>query len=150
MKLFLTNTPMGLKPVYDEDYEEKKKLKLNETYAVEITLARNLQFHRKFFVLIGIGFNNSKRVAASEESAKTDDKIIPLTKKSYRALVIMKSGYVDMINIGKGIMVLPKSIAFENMSEETFRDLYSKALDFIIEDTQADRELFEKELSTFI
>lgn len=127
-----------------------KKLKNDVVYEAEIKEIRSYPFLQKFFVLVTVGFNNSKRVARSEELAKTDDKVIPLTKKSYRSLVIMKAGYVDMINTGKGIMVLPKSIAFDNMDEETFADLYSRALDFIIEDTEADRELFEKELAMFI
>lgn len=30
MEILLYNTPSGLKPCYDEDYDEKKKLKMNK------------------------------------------------------------------------------------------------------------------------
>ncbi|WP_427910585.1 DUF1367 family protein [Parabacteroides chongii] len=41
-----------MKPCYDSDYDEKKKLKLGHTYKARITLARNIDFHRKYFQLI--------------------------------------------------------------------------------------------------
>jgi hypothetical protein len=57
MRLRLLNTPQGLKPCYDEDYEEKRKLKLGEVYEAEIKLLRNPEFHRKFFALLNAGFS---------------------------------------------------------------------------------------------
>ena len=64
MELYLLNTTSGLKPCYDEDYEEKKKLKIGETYKAKITLARNLKFHKKFFALINCAweYQNEKVV----------------------------------------------------------------------------------------
>ena len=32
MEIRLLNTPSGLKPLYDEDYDQKKKLKIGEIY----------------------------------------------------------------------------------------------------------------------
>ena len=52
MKLQLLNTISGLVPCYDEDFDEKKKLKLGEVYEAEIKLVRNPKFHRKFFSLL--------------------------------------------------------------------------------------------------
>jgi hypothetical protein len=52
MKLFLQNTTHGLIPCYDADYDEKKKLKAGKVYKVEIKLARNYDFHKKYFALI--------------------------------------------------------------------------------------------------
>lgn len=52
MKLYLLNTREGLKPMYDEDYDEKKKLKIGEVYEAEIRQPRNLRFHRKYFALL--------------------------------------------------------------------------------------------------
>lgn len=36
MKLNLLNTVQGLKPLYDDDFDEKKKLKIGEVYTAEI------------------------------------------------------------------------------------------------------------------
>ena len=36
MILLLKNTVEGLKPLYDDDYEEKRKLKIGEVYKADI------------------------------------------------------------------------------------------------------------------
>jgi len=48
MRIFCKNLLEGLIPLYNSDLEEKKKLKLDEIYEVEIKVARNYQFHKKF------------------------------------------------------------------------------------------------------
>jgi len=60
MELYLLNTSEGLKPCYDKDYDEKKKLKIGATYKAKITLARNVQFHRKYFSLINLACCSDK------------------------------------------------------------------------------------------
>lgn len=40
----MLNTASGLRPCYDSDYDEKKKLKLGKIYKAKITLARNYDF----------------------------------------------------------------------------------------------------------
>ena len=52
MKLFLLNTREGLKPMYDEDFDEKKKLKIGEVYEARVKLPRNLSFFRKYWALL--------------------------------------------------------------------------------------------------
>ena len=52
MDIYLLNTASGLKPCMDEDYEQKKKLKIGKVYKAKITLARNYEFHKKYFALI--------------------------------------------------------------------------------------------------
>ena len=41
---------------YDADFESKNKLKLGSTYQATIKLARNVDFHRKYFKLISIAW----------------------------------------------------------------------------------------------
>lgn len=45
MKIYLQNTSMGLIPMADSDYDEKKRLKIGEVYEVSIKLARNYHFN---------------------------------------------------------------------------------------------------------
>ena len=52
MKLLLRNTTHGLIPIYDDDFDEKKKLVIGKDYMAEIKLARNLMFHRKYFGML--------------------------------------------------------------------------------------------------
>jgi len=136
MDLLLQNTAQGLKPVYDEDFEEKRKLKIGETYRARIIRPRNIKFHRKFFALIKIGCENSKTVE------------MPL--EPYRKYALIKSGYANLYKTPKGIFVDAQSMAFDNMDEDKFQEVYNNVLDFVIKDTQASKEDIEKTLITFL
>lgn len=117
MELYLLNTTSGLKPCYDEDYEEKKKLKIGETYKVKITLARNLQFHKKFFALINCAweYQNEKVVEFFHHN-----------KDAFRKTVVIAAGWYEPVySIDKKEWTQNyKSIAFDKMDEAEFMDLY--------------------------
>jgi hypothetical protein len=134
MKTFLTKTEKGVL-IEALPSDGVSKLKIGETYEVEIKLARNYLFHKKFFALVKLGSINTK---------------LELPFDVYRKVMIMKAGYFKAYNTGKGIYYEADSIAFDQMTEEKFQEVYSRVLDKIIEDIGADKELFEKELSTFI
>lgn len=57
MKINLLNTPQGLKPLYDEDYSEKQKLKIGQTYTAEIRVPRNYKFHKLAFALVNAAYS---------------------------------------------------------------------------------------------
>jgi len=138
MKLFCSNTKLGLIPLYPDDLDEKKKLKMGEIYSCEIKLARNYEFHKKFFALCKMGFENSK-----EKFIKAPNLDI------YRKYVIIRSGFVDLVQTPSGIIPFPQSISFENMDETKFQEVYGGALDFIMEDIEASKEDIENELGDF-
>lgn len=52
MKLLLHNTAHGLIPVYDADYDEKRRLVIGRDYEATIREARNIGLHRKYFALL--------------------------------------------------------------------------------------------------
>ena len=52
MKINLLNTAHGLVPMYDEDFNEKKKLAVGQVYVAEIRVPRNYQFLKKAFALM--------------------------------------------------------------------------------------------------
>jgi hypothetical protein len=133
--MLLTNTIEGLKPKFPSDKDEKKKLKIGEDYWADIRKARNYLFLKKFMALIKIGMLNSKSVEMPFDV--------------YRRYALIKSGYYHVYSTPKGSYVEADSIAFENMEEEKFQEVYSRALDFIIEDTQATKEDIEKNLLNF-
>ena len=138
MKFFCANTKLGLIPLYADDLEEKKKLKMGEVYSCEIKLARNYEFHKKFYALCKMGFGNSK-----EKFIKAPNLDI------YRKYAIIRSGFVDLIQTQGGIIPFAQSIAFENMDEAKFEEVYYGVLDFVIADIVATKEDIEKELGDF-
>ena len=118
MKFFVKKTSSGLIPVYNSDYEALKecKLKLGDIYEVEIKRKRNYEFHKKYFALVNLCFENQ-------------DKFEDINDLRY--YLTMKSGYVKKIDTGTGEMFIPKSISFSKMDNIQFDDLYQKTINTI-------------------
>ncbi len=135
MKIFCTNTSSGLVPLYDSDYEEKRKLKIGEVYFCEIKQPRNYEFLKKFFALIRLGTENSPR---------------NMPQEAYRAYVTMKAGYVDVYDTPNGKMALPQSISFANMDDDKFAKLYFAVINVIAKDIGLNNETIENELGNFM
>ena len=96
---------------------KKKKLKIGQIYKAKITLARNIEFHRKYMALINLAwsYQNEKTV----EHFKND-------VSCFRKTVEIATGHCDTVyNITRKEWVdIPKSIAFDKMDEFEFRELY--------------------------
>lgn len=136
MKIFTQCTATGLVPLYNSDWDEKRKLKIGEVYFCEIKKPRNLLFHKKFFALISLGHENTK---------------LDMPLEAYRAYVTMKAGWVDVFETRGGKkMALPKSISFANMDDDEFAKLYLSVIHVIGKDVGLDNETIEKELSNFM
>ena len=136
MILNLLNTATGLKPLYDEDYEEKKKLKIGRIYRSDITEPRNIKFHRKFFSLIKLGHDNTK---------------LEMPFEAYRALMLMKAGYVDVYELPDGKkMALAQSISFANMDNTKFEKAYYAVLNVVGKDIGVDNEALEAEVLNYL
>ena len=136
MKFYCLNTATGLKPLYDSDLDEKRKLKIGELIFVRSGKNRNYEFHKKFFALIKLGHENTKLTS------------IPFN--AYRAYVIMKAGYADVYKTPNGKFALPQSIAFSEMDNDEFQKLYEASIQVIMDDIGADRESIEQELINFL
>lgn len=124
MKIYLQNTSTGLIPMADADYDEKKRLKIGEVYEVSIKLARNYQFHKKYFALINCAWEylNEKQTNFFGENVHTFRKTVEVAAGSYEPVFnIKKSEWQQM----------PKSIAFDKMKTEEFNDLYERAKDVL-------------------
>ena len=136
MDIYLLNTAHGLVPLYDDDFEEKKKLKIGETYKSKIVRPRNIFFHKKTMALFKIGCDNSKSVT--------------MPFNSYRKYATIKAGYANVYQTPKGLFVEAESLAFDSMDEDRFQDVYNHVLTFIILDTGADKEFIEQHLLSFM
>lgn len=143
MKLQLLNTPQGLKPCYDEDYDAKKKLKLGEIYTAEIRLPRNLDFHRKFFALVNAGF------AFLPEKAQDGFRSV----EGFRSYLIVAAGFYDVYYNPRlrEFVEVPKSIKFSSMDNAEFEELYEKVKDVIfgLIGSRISVEQFENSLANF-
>lgn len=118
MKIFCKNTLSGLIPLYDSDFEDKKKLKMNEVYSVEIKRPRNYEFLKKYFALLNLAFQNQDTFTNFE---------------NFRAEVIKYSGYyTEYLTLKGEVEYRAKSISFAKMSKSEFESLYSASLTVIL------------------
>lgn len=125
MDIFLLNTSHGLIPLYDEDYEEKRRLRIGETYKAKIVVPRNLKMHRKYFALLNCSW------ALMSEAQR---EFFSQSKDAFRETVQIAAGHFkEYYNIEHNEWRQEaKSISFDKMPEDEFRELYSKVFDVIL------------------
>lgn len=142
MKLRLLNTPYGLVPIDDDAYNAKQKLKVGQVYETDIKLDRNYRFHKKYFALISIAWEYLLENEVKEYR----------TKEIFRKWCEIQAGNCDVVRLQDGTYIrLPKSIAFDQMGEDEFSEVYERVKD-VIWDKIGDRvtkEEFERVLSNF-
>ena len=143
MKLTLLNTPQGLKPCYDEDFDAKKMLKIGEVYTAEIRLARNYELHKKAFALVN--------AAWSYLPEKTQNGFRSV--EGFRDYLTVAAGYYDVYYNRrlKSFVEKPKSWNFSNMDNAEFSNFYERLKDVVFGVIQpfVSLEDFEQTLSNF-
>ena len=124
MEINLLNTSHGLIPMYDEDYDEKKKLKIGTVYVVKIKVARNILFHRKYFALINLAWEYQ-----TEEKQQLYNNNI----EGFRKTIEIAAGYYTPIynETTKEYIQAPISIAFDTMDNIAFQALYESVKNVI-------------------
>ena len=123
MKLNLLCTQQGLVPMYDEDYDLKKRLKVGQSYVADVKVARNVGFHRKYWALLN--------AAWSLLPERTSNGFRSL--EGFRSYVIVAAGFYELYFNPrlKEFVEVPRSISFEKMDEVEFSELYDRAKDVI-------------------
>lgn len=126
MKISLVRTLSGFKTAYDSDFELSKKIKLNEIYEYEFKQTRNIKFHRKFFALINMVFQNQEQYTNIEHLRKD---------------LIIESGNYDLRHDLHGVEIREaKSISFAQMDEIQFSELYNSVVYVIVKYFNFDKQ----------
>lgn len=145
MKIILMNTTYGLIPCYDEDYEEKKRLKIGEYYTADFKLIRNPKFHRKYFALLGVAW---EFVPEYQQNA-----LYKNSRDKFRKTIQMAAGYSETIyNIETNSFIeTPLSIAYEQLDNLEFETLYNSVLDTLYNTVfkNISEEDYKKHLTNF-
>ena len=119
----LNNT---FKVAYDSDYEKLKRIKAGDLLECEIKKPRNYKFHRKYFALINMLFQN-------QEKYNNIDHL--------RHDLTIEAGYYDIRTNLKGNEVIQaKSISFASMKEDEFSQLYDRTLYTIVKYFNFDKQ----------
>ncbi len=117
MIFYCRNQIQGLVPLYPADYEEKKKLKIGKDYQVEIKHPRNYQYHKRFFALLNLCYENYET---------------EMPFGTFRRWLIMRAGFVKSFSTDRGTFYDAESISFANMDQKQFEEVYSRVLDVVI------------------
>jgi len=108
-----------LAPSLPTDEEKIAKWKVGDILRAKVNKPRNGKFHRKFFALLNVAFENQDEYSIFED---------------FRIEVELKCGNYREHVTTKGILIyIPKSIAYAKMDDIEFALLYDKALDIILE-----------------
>jgi len=136
MKLHVIKTQTGLKPAYNSDYEVYSKIPLNEVFEIEYKKPRNIGFHRKYFALIKLAFEN-----------QTDYRNL----NDLRRDISIVAGYYDEVanKVTGEVYKMPKSISFAQMDEIEFSELYEKTKDVICKWLGVNNESIEEEIHQY-
>ena len=122
----------SFKLAYDSDLEKAKKIKPLKEVKCKITQPRNIKFHRKFFALINLVYDNQEHYNNIEHLR--------------RDLTVASGYYTKRITIHGEEITEPKSISFSKMSELEFSELYSAMLDSIEKYFNFDKESVKEQI----
>ena len=136
MKAFVRKIDGKLIPLNDSDRDIFNKFKEFEDIEIELKRPRNLGFHKKFFALLNLGFQNTKQPIELFED--------------YREWAIMRAGHVRKIQTLDGEFYRAKSINFAKMDNLEFEEVYKSVLQVIILDTGATEQDIEDNYMQFM
>lgn len=87
-------------PAYPSDYDNAKKFKVGEECNFTYKKIRNTKFHKKYFAMIRMLFDNQEQF----ENAY-----------AFRKWLEAKAGYYDAVMTDSGTFFCPKSIAYDKV-----------------------------------
>lgn len=136
MKLLVVRTLNGIKAAYDSDKEVFNKMPLNEVFEIEYTKRRNIRFHRKFFALLKLAYENQNDYRVMEDMR--------------RDLLITSGFYDESVNRITGeINKFAKSINFSSMDELQFNEVYTSVKETICKWLGIDNETLDEEINQY-
>jgi len=118
-------------PLNESDIDKCSKILLGESNMFTLKRVRNPKFHRKYFAMVHLAFENQEDYNNEEH---------------FRKVMQMKAGFFEAIHTDKGTVYMPDSISFEDMDESGFDSLYEKVWQVIYDTYGHDRIEFEKKL----
>ena len=124
-------------PAYESDHEKVKKIKGMSMVECDIKQPRNIKFHRKFFALINLVYQNQPE----EATIQNIDHL--------RKYLTKRAGFYDTIETPTGTIYEAKSISFAKMSQDDFDNLYDAILDTIVKIYAWDRDDIADSIADF-
>ncbi len=150
MKIHLLKTGDAFCPATEEDKETFDKLKRDGFFECTVKQKRNSAFHRKFFAMIGVGFD-------AFDPPDTKYKGMPIFKDfdRFRKDVIIAAGFYEIVfDIRGRLRFKHESMSFGSMSQDRFEKLYNGCCQVLLNNvlskyTRGDLDAVVEELIRF-
>lgn len=127
MKITLVKQLNGqFKLAYDSDFEQAKKIKTGEFYEFSYSKPRNYMFHKKFFALVELVYQN-------QEAYRNKDDL-------REDLTIDAGFYRTTINLQGNEIKKAQSISFAQMDEIEFNEFYNRFIDAVVRWLKIDKQ----------
>ena len=136
--LFVKTGERTLELINPRAIKDFQKVAIGELIQGEYKIPRSQKFHRLYFALLNIMFENQ-------------DKELDFEK--FRKLIMYEIGEVEVLGFsGNNVICIPKSISFSEMEESEFSIVYEKTLELALKShfKGADRSDIEELLHSFI
>ena len=125
MDIYCRVTPYGLVPLYDSDHDLKQRLKVGSTVRCRVSLPRNYEFHKKFFALVRLTYDNLPLPLVERWKIHSVDDMLRRFKRDL--------GYfTSSVNELGEREVEYKSISFAAMDEEEFERFYNGSVNLVL------------------
>lgn len=144
MRFRLAKTDKGyFIPAEDSDMKKCSRIGAGEVVRCKSVDQRNLQFHRKFFAMINLAWDNMP---------EKYDNHFPTPEHLRKELIKRAGFYTSYTDLKGNTQYLPESISFESMGQEKFEEVYNRVLDVIIRwlIPDLDRDILEHEIMNFL
>lgn len=146
MHITLIKTQTGFAPADPETEEFAKKIKIGSVIHSDFKRMRNYEFHKKLFALLNLAFEYWEPGIVSSKYG------IPIKSfEQFRHDLIILAGYYHTeIRLNGSVRVVPDSISFSNMEQDTFEKLYQNVLTVIMDKIPVLDKMTEDEINDLV
>lgn len=125
MDIFCKVTPYGLVPLYDSDYDLKKRLRVGSVVKCKVSNPRNYEHHKKFFALVRLTFDNLPSNLAEYFKVNNEEDMLRRFKRDL--------GYFKTSLNERGEKEIEyQSISFSAMEQHEFERFYNQCIDLVL------------------
>ena len=145
MDIYCKVTPTGFTPLYDSDYQLKKQLKEGSIVRCRVSNPRNYKFHKKFFALLRITFDNLPAYLAARWNIRTEHDMLKRFKRDLGYFTSFRNEYGEL-------EIEYLSISFAAMEQHEFEKFYDECIALILNNyiRGLGREDLEEEIENFM
>ena len=125
MDIYCRVTPYGLVPLYDSDHDLKQRLRVGSTVRCRVSLPRNYRFHKKFFALVRLTFDNLPLPLVKRWNVRSEADMLRRFKRDlgYFSSTVNEAGERE---------IEYRSISFAAMDEQEFERFYDDCVNLVL------------------